>query len=70
MKKIRVLVVDDSVVIRRLYEVRTEKIFWELLPHEVRLQGAASDADAEIAATGARAGDELRAEIRAGMAAG
>lgn len=40
-----------SVVIRRLFEVRTEKIFWELLPHEVRLQGATSDADAEIAAS-------------------
>lgn len=39
-----------SVVIRRLFEVRTEKIFWELLPQEVRLQGAVSDADAEIGA--------------------
>ena len=39
-----------SVVIRRLFEVRTEKIFWELLPQEVRLQGAVSDADAEIVA--------------------
>lgn len=38
-----------SVVIRRLFEVRTEKIFWELLPQEVRQQGAVSDADAEIA---------------------
>ncbi|MFN0075784.1 MAG: hypothetical protein ACKVY0_04840 [Prosthecobacter sp.] len=40
-----------SVVIRRLFEVRTEKIFWELLPQEVRLQGAVSDADAEINAS-------------------
>ena len=39
-----------SVLIRRLFEARTEKVFWELLPQEVRLQGAASDADAEIAA--------------------
>ncbi len=40
-----------SVVLRRLFEVRTEKIFWELLPQEVRLQGAVSDADSEINAS-------------------
>lgn len=39
-----------SLVIRRLYEAKTEKAFWYLLPTEVRLQGAINDADAEIAA--------------------
>jgi len=39
-----------SLVIRRLYEAKTEKAFWYLLPTEVRLKGAVNDADAEIAA--------------------
>ncbi len=39
-----------SLVIRRLYEAKTEKAFWYLLPSEVRQQGAVNDADAEIAA--------------------
>lgn len=39
-----------SLVIRRLYEAKTEKGLWYLLPPEVRLQGAINDADAELAA--------------------
>lgn len=40
-----------SVVLRRLFEARTEKIFWELLPQEVRVLGGISDAGAEIMAS-------------------
>lgn len=39
-----------SAVVRRIHEVRVEKMFWELLPQEVRSHGAASDFDAEISA--------------------
>jgi len=39
-----------SLVIRRLYEAKTEKVFWEWLPVEIRSQRAANDADAEIQA--------------------
>ncbi|MFH1066592.1 MAG: hypothetical protein V1746_01630 [bacterium] len=39
-----------SFLLRRLYELNTEKAFWELLPKEIREQAAASDADAEVAA--------------------
>jgi hypothetical protein len=39
-----------SLVIRRLYEAKTEKGLWYLLPTEVRMQAAINDADAEIAA--------------------
>lgn len=39
-----------SVVVRRLYEVKTEKMFWFWLPPEIRMQTAVSDADAEVAA--------------------
>ena len=39
-----------SLVIRRLYEAKTEKVFWELLPAEVRMGKAVNDADAEILA--------------------
>jgi hypothetical protein len=38
-----------SLVIRRLYELKTEKVFWELLPTEIRTQRGVSDADAELA---------------------
>lgn len=40
-----------SLVIRRLYEIKQEKVFWELLPATVRNQRATSDADAEIKAS-------------------
>ncbi len=40
-----------SLVIRRLYEMKQEKVYWELLPTSVRNQRAATDADAEIQAT-------------------
>lgn len=40
-----------SVLLARLYEAQTEKIFWQLLPAKVRLQTGVQDADAEIAAS-------------------
>lgn len=42
--------VMKSLVIRRLYEAKTEKVFWEWLPPEIRHQRAANDADAELKA--------------------
>jgi lysophospholipase L1-like esterase len=39
-----------SLLLRRLHEAKTEKVFWELLPPAVRLQNAVQDADAEITA--------------------
>ncbi len=39
-----------SLVLRRLYEAKTEKVFWEWLPESVRAQKGVNDADAEIAA--------------------
>jgi len=39
-----------SVLVARLYELKTEKLFWELLPGEIRAQAGVSDADAELAA--------------------
>ncbi len=40
-----------SLAIRRLYEMKQEKVFWEWLPASVRNQRATSDADAEIKAS-------------------
>lgn len=40
-----------SLLIRRIYEIKQEKIFWELLPTTVRNQRATSDADAEVKAS-------------------
>jgi len=37
-----------SLAIRRLYEAKTEQIFWKWLPAEVRNVSAVSDADAEV----------------------
>lgn len=39
-----------SFLLRRLYELKTEKVFWKLLEHDIRLQTTMNDADAEIAA--------------------
>ena len=38
-------------IFRRLYEAKQEKLFWPLVPDEVRLKGAVSDADAQVAAS-------------------
>ncbi len=52
-----------SVILHRLYELKNEKFFWELLPLEIRSQSAVSDADAEVSASmndeKMRAWDEL-----------
>jgi hypothetical protein len=37
-------------IFRRLYEAKLEKIFWPLVPEEIRLKYAANDADAQVAA--------------------
>jgi hypothetical protein len=39
-----------SLIIRRLYEAKTEQVFWKLVPAEVRDRAAVSDADAEVRA--------------------
>ncbi len=37
-------------IFRRLYEAKMEKVFWPLVPEEVRLRYALNDADAQVAA--------------------
>jgi hypothetical protein len=37
-------------IFRRLYEAKLEKVFWPLVPEEIRLRYAANDADAQVAA--------------------
>jgi hypothetical protein len=39
-----------SFIFRRLYEAKMEKLFWTLVPEEIRLRYAANDADAQVAA--------------------
>lgn len=39
-----------SFLIRRLYEMKTEQIFWQWLPQEVRAQSELNDFDAKLAA--------------------
>ena len=40
-----------SFVFRRLHEMKTEKVYWELLPEAVRARQGVNDADAETAAS-------------------
>ena len=49
-----------SLVIRRLYEAKTEQVFWKWLPVEIRSQQAVNDADAELSAS-------MNPEILAGV---
>jgi len=49
-------------IFRRLYEAKVEKVFWRLVPEQIRLQFAARDADAQVAAS--RDPQELEARIR------
>jgi hypothetical protein len=37
-------------IFRRLYEAKIEKVFWSLVPEEIRLNYALNDADAQVAA--------------------
>ncbi|MFZ5449099.1 MAG: hypothetical protein ACOZFS_10740 [Thermodesulfobacteriota bacterium] len=37
-------------IFRRLYEAKLEKVFWPLVPEEIRLKYALNDADAQVAA--------------------
>jgi hypothetical protein len=37
-------------IFRRLYEAKLEKVFWPLVPEEIRLRYAVNDADAQVAA--------------------
>jgi hypothetical protein len=48
-----------SVLIRRIYEMKTEGVFWALLPERIRAQQGVNDAAAEIAALA----DESRIRI-------
>jgi hypothetical protein len=38
-------------IFRRLYEAKLEKVFWSLVPEEIRLKYAVNDADAQVAAS-------------------
>lgn len=38
-------------IFRRLYEVKMEKVFWRLVPEEIRMKFAANDPDAQVAAS-------------------
>ncbi len=49
-------------IFRRLYEAKLEKVFWPLVPEEIRLKFAANDADAQVAA--AQDQREIAARIR------
>jgi hypothetical protein len=49
-------------IFRRLYEAKLEKVFWPLVPEEIRLKYAANDADAQVAA--ANDPREIAARIR------
>jgi lysophospholipase L1-like esterase len=40
-----------SFIVRRLYEAKTEQLFWRWLPLPIRMQQMKSDADAEVAAS-------------------
>ncbi len=51
-----------SFIFRRLYEAKLEKVFWRLVPDEIRLKFAQNDADAQVAAS--RDPVELEARIR------
>jgi hypothetical protein len=37
-------------IFRRLYEAKNEKLFWTMIPEEIRAKYAANDADAKVAA--------------------
>ena len=39
-----------SFILRRLYEMKTERLFWKKLPDEVRIKAGATDADTELEA--------------------
>jgi hypothetical protein len=49
-------------IFRRLYEAKLEKVFWPLVPDQIRLKYAVSDADAQVAA--GRDPAEVAARIR------
>jgi hypothetical protein len=49
-------------IFRRPYEANLEKVFWSLVPEQVRLKGAVSDADAQVAAS--KDPEEIAARMR------
>jgi len=49
-------------IFRRLYEAKVEKVFWRLVPDQIRLKFAAKDADAQVAANPDP--EEVRARVR------
>jgi hypothetical protein len=48
-------------IFRRLYEAKVEKVFWRLVPEQIRLKFAANDPDAQLAANPDQ--DEVKARI-------
>lgn len=46
-------------IFARAYEIKTEKIFWKLVPDKIRIQTAVNDADAEVQASLDQATQEL-----------
>ena len=49
-------------IFRRLFEAKLEKVFWPLVPDQIRLKYAVSDADAQVAAS--KDPEEIAARIR------
>ncbi|MFZ5452707.1 MAG: SGNH/GDSL hydrolase family protein [Thermodesulfobacteriota bacterium] len=49
-------------IFRRLYEAKMEKLFWRLVPEQVRLKFAANDPDAQVAAS--EDANEVQARIK------
>ena len=49
-------------IFRRLYEAKVEKVFWRLVPDQIRLKFAAQDPDAQVAASPDP--EEVKARIR------
>ena len=49
-------------IFRRLYEAKLEKVFWPLVPDQIRLKYAVSDADAQVAAS--KDPEEIAARVR------
>ena len=49
-------------IFRRLYEAKVEKVFWRLVPEQIRLKFAARDADAQVAAS--HDPEEVRARVQ------
>ena len=52
-----------SRALRRIYEMKTEKVFWEWIPASIRIKHAQNDADAEVIAMSAAGASERWNEL-------